>query len=103
MKPRLVYNDRPFERRSASMKATSSKATPVKTTSVKLTHRPSSTTSHKQPPVMEARRIIEAQIADFLKAGGKINQIAQGVSGQLNLTGQKNIVVSKKPIKKTNA
>ena len=52
---------------------------------------------------MEARRIIEAQIADFLKAGGKINQIAQGVSGQLNLTGQKNIVIPKKPIKKTNA
>lgn len=85
------------------MKTNPAKVAPVKTAPVKLTHRPTPVTKPKQEPVVEARRTIEAQTAAFLKAGGQINQIAQGVSGQLNLTGQKNIVISKKPVEKNNS
>lgn len=35
----------------------------------------------KQPAAVETSASIEAQIEDFLKAGGEIQQIASGVSG----------------------
>jgi hypothetical protein len=89
--------------KATPIKATPAKATPIKAAPVKLTHRPAPVAKPKQAPVVEARLAIELQTADFLKSGGKINQIAQGVSGQLNLTGQKNIVISKKPAEKASS
>jgi hypothetical protein len=95
--------DLPTNKEATPMKTAPVKTAPLKTAPVKLTHRPAPVAKQKQAPVIEARLEIEAQTALFLKAGGKINQIAQGVSGQLNLTGQKNIVISKKPIEKASS
>lgn len=68
------------------------------------THRRSAPTAkERQAPVVEARRTIEEQTALFLKAGGLINKIPQGVSGQLNLTNHKHIVISKKPAEKNGS
>ncbi|QAX82149.1 hypothetical protein [Candidatus Pseudomonas adelgestsugas] len=36
----------------------------------------------KPAPAVETSESINSQIADFLKSGGKIQQIAKGVSGQ---------------------
>lgn len=70
----------------------------------KLTHkRTSAPAKERQAPIVEARRTIEEQTALFLKAGGAINKIPQGVSGQLNLTNHKQIVISKKPAEKSGS
>lgn len=69
-----------------------------------LTHK-RTTAVVKEKPIsgIDARRTIEEQTALFLKAGGMINEIPRGVSGQLNLTGQKQIVISNKSAKKSGS
>ncbi|HCF4926952.1 TPA: hypothetical protein ACRNJL_006717, partial [Pseudomonas aeruginosa] len=37
----------------------------------------------KPAPAVETRESIEAQVAAFLQAGGEIQKIAKGVSGQV--------------------
>lgn len=54
--------------------------------------------SHSKPkpaPAVETSASIDAQVAAFLKAGGEIQQIAKGVSGQ-TYGGSKQITISKK-------
>lgn len=54
--------------------------------------------SHSKPkpaPAVETSASIDAQVAAFLKAGGEIQQIAKGVSGQV-YGGSKQITISKK-------
>ena len=53
----------------------------------------------KQPQLSTAvaRLTIAEQTAAFLKAGGQIDQIPQGKSGQPSLAGPKHIVIAKKP------
>ncbi|WP_339338650.1 hypothetical protein [uncultured Oceanicoccus sp.] len=51
----------------------------------------------KQPNASETSLSIEEQTAAFLKAGGAIEQIASGVSGQQSMAGPKHITLSTKP------
>jgi hypothetical protein len=54
------------------------------------------TKSNKQKPAltsMEARRTIEKDIAAFLAAGNKIQQIPSGVSGQDATASRKHLVL----------
>ena len=44
----------------------------------------------------ETSESIAAQIAEFLAAGGEIDQIASGVSGQQSVSGRKHITISNK-------
>ena len=44
----------------------------------------------------ETSESIAAQIAEFLAAGGEIDHIASGVSGQQSLSGRKHITISNK-------
>ncbi len=46
-------------------------------------------------PSAEARRELEAQMAAFLKAGGEVQQIPRGVSGQ-TYGGSRQITLGKK-------
>lgn len=39
----------------------------------------------KQPSAVETSESIENQVEDFLKAGGKIEQVSSGVSGQQSM------------------
>lgn len=48
-------------------------------------------TKKKQAPQEESSKSIAAQTEAFLKAGGKINQIDTGVSGQQSVAGPKHI------------
>lgn len=88
-----MYNDRPFYNQRSMIMATKP-----------ATHKRSApVVKERQAPIVEARRTIEEQTALFLKAGGSINKIPQGVSGQLNLTNHKQIVISKKPSEKNGS
>ncbi len=49
----------------------------------------------KPAPAVETSESIDAQVEAFLKAGGKIQQIAKGVSGQV-YGGSRQITISKK-------
>lgn len=53
----------------------------------------------KQPASTETSQSIEAQTAAFLKAGGEIEQVSSGVSGQQSMAGPKHITLgnSNKP------
>lgn len=46
-------------------------------------------------PTAEARRELEEQMAAFLKAGGEVQQIPRGVSGQ-TYGGSRHITIGKK-------
>ncbi|HBX56111.1 MAG TPA: hypothetical protein DEH10_12095 [Pseudomonas sp.] len=54
-----------------------------------------SNTKSKPAPAVETSASIDAQIAAFLNAGGEIQQIAKGVSGQVYGT-TKQITIGKK-------
>lgn len=49
----------------------------------------------KPAPAVETRESIEAQVATFLQAGGEIQKIAKGVSGQV-YGPSRQITISKK-------
>lgn len=55
------------------------------------------TAKKKAPAAVETSMSIEEQTQAFLKAGGKIEQIGSGVSGQQSLAGPKHITLGKKP------
>lgn len=54
------------------------------------------TAQTKQPSTADTRAEIDAQTAAFLKKGGKIQRIANGVSGQ-TFGGTRHISLAKKP------
>jgi len=49
----------------------------------------------KQAPSVIARKLIEEQTAAFLRDGGAIQQIPNGITGQVNLAGPRQIVLAK--------
>ncbi len=49
----------------------------------------------RQPAVTETSQSIEEQTKAFLKAGGKVDYINSGVSGQKSLAGKKQISLGK--------
>ena len=54
----------------------------------------------KKPTQMsnrEARKMLEKDVAAFLKSGNKIQQIPRGVSGQEQVGGRKQLVMTPKP------
>jgi hypothetical protein len=51
----------------------------------------------KPAAAVETQRSIEEQTAAFLKHGGKVQQIPNGVTGQVNLAGPRHITLGKKP------
>jgi hypothetical protein len=51
----------------------------------------------KQATATETSQSIEEQTKAFLKAGGKIEQINPGVSGQQSMAGPKHISLGNKP------
>lgn len=51
--------------------------------------------SRQAAPAVETRESIEAQVAAFLQAGGEIQKIAKGVSGQV-YGPSRQITISKK-------
>lgn len=51
----------------------------------------------KQPDASETSLSIEEQTAAFLKAGGAIEQIESGISGQQSMAGPKHITLGNKP------
>jgi len=51
----------------------------------------------KQRSATETSQSIEEQTKAFLKAGGKIEQINSGVSGQQSMSGPKHISLGNKP------
>jgi hypothetical protein len=50
----------------------------------------------KRPAASETSKSIQEQTKAFLKAGGEIEQVRSGVSGQQNLAGPKHITLGKK-------
>ncbi|MGL6161919.1 MULTISPECIES: hypothetical protein [unclassified Microbulbifer] len=57
----------------------------------------SSASKRKQPTTLESRENIEEQVKAFLAAGGEIQQVPKGVSGQTSTSGPKHITLGKKP------
>lgn len=57
----------------------------------------SSASKRKQPTAVETRETIEEQVQAFLAAGGEIQQVPKGVSGQTSTSGPKHITLGKKP------
>ncbi|MEW5249942.1 hypothetical protein [Microbulbifer sp. 2201CG32-9] len=58
----------------------------------------SSTAKRKQPSApVDTRETIEQQVQAFLAAGGEIEQVPKGVSGQTNVSGPRHITLGKKP------
>ncbi len=55
------------------------------------------TSKKKQPALRETSQSIEEQTQAFLEAGGKIQQIDSGVSGQQSMAGPKHISLGNKP------
>ena len=51
----------------------------------------------KQPASVETSQSIEEQTQAFFKAGGEIDQIQTGVSGQVGLAGPRHISLGGKP------
>ncbi|MBB3062972.1 hypothetical protein [Microbulbifer rhizosphaerae] len=56
-----------------------------------------SASKRKQPTTLESRENIEEQVKAFLAAGGEIQQVPKGVSGQTSTSGPKHITLGKKP------
>ena len=52
----------------------------------------------KKEAVVNTRDDLEEHIAAFLKAGGKVQQIPSGVSGQTSTSGPRQIVLATKPV-----
>jgi hypothetical protein len=50
----------------------------------------------KQAAATETHESIADQVSAFLAAGGEIQQIKSGISGQKNLSGPRHIVLGKK-------
>jgi len=50
----------------------------------------------KKEAAVSSRKDLEEHIAAFLKAGGKVQQIPSGVSGQTSTSGPRQIVLSHK-------
>ena len=50
----------------------------------------------RKEAVVSSRDDLEAHVAAFLKAGGKVQQIPSGVSGQTSTSGPRQIVLSHK-------
>ncbi len=60
--------------------------------------KPTRAAAKKKPPAAaETSLSIEEQTKAFLKAGGAIEQINSGVSGQQSMAGPKHITLSSKP------
>ncbi|WP_346839203.1 hypothetical protein [Microbulbifer sp. SAOS-129_SWC] len=57
----------------------------------------STASKRKQPVSLETRESIDEQVQAFLAAGGEIQQVPKGVSGQTNTSGPKHITLGKKP------
>ncbi|MCY4426505.1 MAG: hypothetical protein OXC05_05685 [Halieaceae bacterium] len=57
---------------------------------------PSSARRRAQAAPLETSETIADQIAAFIKAGGKVQEIPRGVSGQLSSTARKHITISNK-------
>jgi len=51
----------------------------------------------KQPASVETSQSIEDQTKAFFKAGGKVDYIQTGISGQQTLSGPRHISLSNKP------
>jgi len=49
------------------------------------------------PPAKLSSEALEAQVKAFLAKGGEIEYVDHGVSGRLETTGRKHIVISSKP------
>ena len=65
---------------------------------VKSKAKPTTTTGKKkQPAATETSTSIEEQTKAFLAAGGKVDQISSGVSGQQSMAGPKHITLGNKP------
>lgn len=50
----------------------------------------------KKDPVMDHRINLAEQVEAFLKAGGKVQKIPSGISGQTSTSGPRQIVLSHK-------
>lgn len=57
----------------------------------------SSASKRAQNTSVETRESIEEQVQAFLAAGGEIQQVPKGVSGQSNTSGPRHITLGKKP------
>ena len=55
--------------------------------------KPKKSTSKKAPAAVETAKSIEEQTQAFLQAGGSIQQIDNGVTGQVNIPGPKHITL----------
>ncbi len=55
-----------------------------------------STKSKKKVSADNSREDLARHVADFLKSGGKVQQIPTGVSGQTSTSGPRQIVLSHK-------
>ncbi len=51
----------------------------------------------KTPAASETSESIAEQTAAFLKSGGQIEEVANGVSGQTSLSGPRHITLGNKP------
>jgi hypothetical protein len=51
----------------------------------------------KLPAGAQARHLIETQVTEFLKKGGKVDQIPNGISGYQAAVRQRPVSVEKKP------
>jgi len=58
--------------------------------------KPKTTTNKKQAAAQETSESIAEQVAAFLAAGNKIQEIKRGVSGQSTTRGPKHITISNK-------
>ena len=72
---------------AAAKQATAKKAAP---------RRKAASTKAKKPPATNTREDLQAHMEAFLKAGGKVQQIPAGVSGQTSTSGPRQIVLSHK-------
>ena len=55
------------------------------------------TENKKQPPAKVSSEALARQTEDFLKAGGKIEVVKSGVSGQQMTTGRRQITLGNSP------
>jgi hypothetical protein len=59
--------------------------------------RTKSTAKKKQPAATETSSSIDEQVKAFLAAGGSIEKVKTGVTGQQNMPGPRHINISNKP------
>ncbi len=55
------------------------------------------TAKKKEPDAVETSLSIEQQTAAFLAAGGQVEQVNTGVSGQVGIAGPKHITLGNRP------